>query len=161
MTQPASMGRRAGYTPGVAGAAPPPGPDTRAAVSPRMHNIANFILSDNPKQLGGIENSMGRMSIGVMNMEGDVNQNKAELSGSLDNTKPEENGNISPGAGDSDGNIRQAGSCSGQESPSQDEKNGNVSEDGGQYSHCMSHASPCPLQPALRQCPVLPWKPVS
>ena len=142
MTHPA-MVRRAGYPPTVAGPAPPPGPglDTRTAISPRtdmmtdrkMNNIADFVLGSavSPKQLG-IENGMRGMNIGVINMEGDVNQNKPETNGtSLDNTKVEENGNISPAAVDTD--IRQPGPSSRPGSPSQDEKNGNIPDDSGQY----------------------------
>ena len=104
----------------------------------KMNNIADFVLGSavSPKQLG-IENGMRGMSIGVMNMEGDVNQNKPETNGaSLDNTKVEENGNISPAAVDTD--IRQPGPGSRSGSPSQDERNGNcVPDDSGQYNLCI------------------------
>ena len=176
MSHPAHMVRRAGYPPTVAGPAPPPGPglDTRAAISPRtdmmgkMNNIADFVLGSavSPKQLG-IENGMRGMSIGVMSIEGDVNQNKPETNGtSLDNTKVEENGNISPGAAavDTDRNIRQPGSSSRQGSPSQDEKNGNVPEDNGQYNLSLIRISvsdviTCQQEP--HQCPPRLWTPAS
>ena len=103
---PAHITRRAGagYPPPGPAPAPPPGPGEggRAAVSPRtdmmgkMNNIADFVLGSavSPKQqqqLAGIENPMGRMSIGQLmsHQEDAVNKNKPDKNGTAfnDNVK--------------------------------------------------------------------------
>jgi pumilio RNA-binding family len=101
----------------------------------KMNNIADYVLGTSPKnQIGGIENSMGRMNIVPLlaQQQDEVNKNKPEKTGSPygnDNSKPEENGNGSPSGMDNDSSFRSVGSRQG--SPQQEEKNGNVAEEAG------------------------------
>lgn len=138
---PHHLQRRGQFGPPPQGHLTLPQGEARHALSPRtdmmgkMNNIADYVLGTSPKnQIGGIENSMGRMNIVPLlaQQQDEVNKNKPEKTGSPygnDNSKPEENGNGSPSGMDNDSSFRSVGSRQG--SPQQEEKNGNVAEEAG------------------------------